>query len=223
MDQSEDEHLAISITGLSEWKIEDSEETGRGLLIGTTRGDLKTIIHHDPEVTTNKGIIWVPGASGGFMGPAKLYKKLSEKNSPEITSLRVGYRTPNDLIECVLDILASVSFLVGTGHKELILVGHSFGGAVVIKSAPFASQVKGVIALATQTHGASEASLLSPRSLLLIHGSEDTILSPECSQVIFDLAKYPKELFLIEGADHSFKEKEQVVIEKIECWIKEVF
>ncbi len=57
MDQSPDEQLSISITGLSEWKIDDLEQSGRGLLINTTRGDLKTIIHHDPEFPTDKGVI----------------------------------------------------------------------------------------------------------------------------------------------------------------------
>jgi len=224
MSRLNDEQLSIAITGLSEWQIADTEQIGRGLLINTTRGDLKTIIHHDPRFPTDKCVVWVSGASGGFDGPANgLYRELSEKFSPEITSLRVNYRIPNNLIECVLDVLASVSFLVGTGHKELILIGHSFGGAVVIKASSFASQVKSVIALASQTHGATEASLVSPRPLLLIHGSEDTVLDPECSQTIFDWAKDPKELFLINGAGHSFKEKKADLTIKIESWIKEVF
>ena len=63
----------------------------------------------------------------------------------------------------------------------------------------------------------------SPRPLLLIHGSEDTVLDPECSQTIFDWAKDPKELFLINGAGHSFKEKKADLTIKIESWIKEVF
>jgi len=224
MNQSHDEQLSISIIGLSEWKIDDLEQSGRGLLINTTRGDLKTVIHHDPEFPTDRGVIWLSGASGGFDGPANgVYRKLSEKISPEITSLRVDYRMPNNLIECVLDVLASVSFLTGTRHKELVLVGHSFGGAVAIKSSSFSPEVKSVIALASQTHGATEASLVSPRSLLLIHGDEDTVLDPECSQTIFNWAKEPKELILINGTGHSFREKEDDLTFKIESWIKDVF
>ncbi|GIS65263.1 MAG: hypothetical protein CM1200mP3_15110 [Chloroflexota bacterium] len=50
-----------------------------------------------------------------------------------------------------MDTLAVVSFLAGTGHTDIVLVGHSFGGAVVIKGAPFSENVKGVIALSSQT------------------------------------------------------------------------
>ena len=224
MTTSDEEHLSISITGLKEWNIEDPKQIGRGLIIKTTRGDLRTIVHHDPNLPTTRGIIWVGGASGGFDGPANgLYKKMGEKLNPSITSLRLDYRMPNDLIECVMDTLAGVSFLVGTGHQELILVGHSFGGAVVIKSASFSEQVKSVIALASQTAGATEANLLTPRSLLLIHGDEDIVLTHQCSQTIFDWAEDPKKLVLINGASHSFRETEEELTETVEKWIHDVF
>ena len=89
--------------------------------------------------------------------------------APGITSLRIDYRDAGELTECVMDTLAGVSFLSGTGHTDILLVGHSFGGAVVIKSAPFSEYVKGVIALSSQTFGATEVSDVSPRPLLLIH------------------------------------------------------
>ena len=80
MTTSDEEHLSISITGLKEWNIEDPKQLGRGLIIKTTRGDLRTIVHHDPNLPTTRGIIWVGGASGGFDGPANgLYKKMGEK------------------------------------------------------------------------------------------------------------------------------------------------
>ena len=223
MTQPDEEHMSISIKGLQEWDIEDPTQLGRGLIIKTTRGDLRTIVHHDPNLPTTKAVIWVGGASGGFDGPANgLYKNLGEKLNPHITSLRLDYRIPNDLIECVMDTLAAVSFLVGTGHQDLILVGHSFGGSVVIKSASFSDQVKSVIALASQTAGATEANLVTPRSLLLIHGDEDIVLSPLCSQTIYDWAEEPKELFLLSGAGHSFRETEQELTEKVEQWIRNV-
>ena len=65
MTTSDEEHLSISITGLKEWNIEDPKQLGRGLIIKTTRGDLRTIVHHDPNLPTTRGIIWVGGASGG--------------------------------------------------------------------------------------------------------------------------------------------------------------
>lgn len=43
---------------------------------------------------------------------------------------------------------------------------------------------------------------IAPRPLLLIHGLEDTIISPQDSQRLYDAAGEPKELWLVEGMDH---------------------
>src|SRR5215210_7072743 len=50
-------------------------------------------------------------------------------------ALRLHYRRPNELVECVLDTLIGVAFLVHEGQDNVALVGHSFGGAVVISAA----------------------------------------------------------------------------------------
>jgi pimeloyl-ACP methyl ester carboxylesterase len=43
---------------------------------------------------------------------------------------------------------------------------------------------------------------LAPRPLLLIHGLNDTVISPQDSQRLFEAAGEPKELWLVEGMDH---------------------
>ena len=213
------EDISIGITGVGEWQI-SSEELGRGLVLQTNRGQIETIIHHEPLVPTHRGIVWVSGASGGFNGPAGgIYRLLGDKFSPGITSLRVDYREPNNLIECVMDTLAAGSFLTGTGHTDTLLVGHSFGGAVVIKAAPFSESVKGVISLSSQTYGASEVADVSPRPLLLIHGEADTVLSPESSRRIFDWAQEPKELRLFPGTGHGLAESAEEIGGLVESWI----
>ena len=75
--------------------------------------------------------MWRPGrlpwaGSGTY---ARLSEEFIDKG---ITSLRMDYRQPNSLSECALDLLVGVSFLKGTGYDPVVLVGHSFGGAVVI-------------------------------------------------------------------------------------------
>ena len=103
--------ISIGITGLSEWDVEE-DQLGRGLVLITNRGSIRTLIHHDPSNPTQKGVVWVGGARGGFDGPAgSMYKLLGDNLSPGITSLRVDYRQPNVLVECVMDTLAALSFL----------------------------------------------------------------------------------------------------------------
>lgn len=43
---------------------------------------------------------------------------------------------------------------------------------------------------------------IAPRPLLLIHGLEDSIISPQDSQRLYEAAGEPKELWLVEGMDH---------------------
>jgi pimeloyl-ACP methyl ester carboxylesterase len=61
------------------------------------------------------------------------------------------YRHPNVLPECALHVLAGVAFLTPGGAQPVVLVGHSFGGAVVISAGALNDHVAGVVALAPQT------------------------------------------------------------------------
>ena len=215
----EADDISIGITGLSEWDVGE-DQVGRGLLLVTNRGPIQTIIHHDPTSPTHRGIVWVGGARGGFEGPAgSMYKLLGDGLSPGITSIRLDYRRPNVLVECVMDTLAALSFLSGTGHTDVILVGHSFGGAVVIKAAPYSEVVKGVIALSSQTFGAGDVSQVSPSPILLVHGERDTVLSQESSLKIFEWAEEPKELRLIPENGHGLQESAQEIRQLVSEWL----
>ena len=215
-----EEEISIRIVGLQPWDPPE-DEIGRGMLMQTTRGDVRSIVHHHQSVRVTKGIIWVWGARGGFAGPADgLYRDLAEEFSGEATSLRIDYRQPNNLQECVMDTLVGVSFLTGTGHTEIALVGHSFGGAVVITAAPFSDDVKAVAALSSQTFGARAADRVSPRPLLLAHGGADTRLPPHCSEQIYDWAEEPKELVIYPDAEHGLMERKDEVRETLRDWLR---
>ena len=194
------------------------------MLLQTTRGDIQAIIHHDQTTPTTQSIVWVWGARGGFDGPADgIYGDLAENMKTGITSLRINYRDPRLLQESVLDTLVGISFLVGTGHTDILLVGHSFGGAVVITAAPFSDKVKAVIALSGQTFGARDAGKVSPRPLLLVHGQEDTRLPPSCSEQIYEWAEEPKDLVLYPGAEHGLMECKDELRTLLADWITNQF
>jgi fermentation-respiration switch protein FrsA (DUF1100 family) len=46
-------------------------------------------------------------------------------------------------------------------------------------------------------------SRLAPRPLLMIHGGGDTYIKPDMAQALFELAREPKEFWLVEGAKHN--------------------
>jgi dienelactone hydrolase len=119
-----------------------------------------------------------------------------------IASLRLCYRHPNVLPECALDVLAGAAYLMQGGAQSVVLVGHSFGGAVVMTAGAVHAHVAGVVALASQTSGARLAGQLAPRPLLVVHGTADTRLPDTCGVQMYDWARESKRLVLFEGAEH---------------------
>ena len=164
----------------------------------------------------------VGGIGGDFDSPAKnLYPKLAAKLASEgINALRVQFRYPTDLNESVHDVFAGVKFLQNEGVEALGLMGHSFGGAVVIRAGTKLEAVKTVVALATQGLGADVVADLSPHaSILLIHGTNDEPLSPENSSLVYSLAKEPKKLEILEGNRHGLDESAEQVFQIVHDWL----
>src|SRR5262245_2609989 len=128
-------------------------ELGEGLLFRTDRGDIQAILHQAPAA--QYGVIWHGGARGGFDRPGQgAYARLADVlRRDRISSLRLSYRHPNVLPECARDVMAGIAYLTYGHIQPVVLVGHSFGGAVVITAGALHAHVAGVVALAPQTYG----------------------------------------------------------------------
>jgi len=187
--------------------------------IETSRGDIRGILH--PREGGLTGVICVCGAIGGFDGPAgAIYASLGDALLEDgVSSLRLDYRHPNHLAECALDTLAGVSFFQRLGAERIALVGHSFGGAVVIMAGAFSQEVTAVVGLSSQTAGATGAGKIAPRPLLLVHGEADTRLPPDCSRIIHEWAGDPKELVIIPGAGHGLRECREELHDLLRRWL----
>ncbi len=190
-----------------------------------------TLINKDEHVTncryypvkgSKKGVILVGGIGGNFDSPAKnLYPKLAIKLSQEgINALRVQFRYPTDLEESVQDVLVGAEFLNSEGVLALGLVGHSFGGVVVIQASTKLDTAKAVVTLATQSYGGDVvADLPAHTSIMLIHGSDDETLSPQNSSRLYDIAREPKELHILEGNGHGLVESADEVFRLVYSWL----
>jgi len=121
--------------------------------------------------------------------------------------------------ECVLDVIAGITYLQHYRSMSVVLVGHSFGGAVVIAAGTAHPHVAGVVALAPQTYGAQMAGQLAPRPLLVVHGKADTRLPYACGVQIYDWAQEPKQLVLYEGAEHRLDECATALDQLLTQWI----
>lgn len=188
------------------------------VMIGTTRGEIRGVLH--PCATSPAAAIYVAGAMGGFEGPANdLYGRLADRLRPQMSGLRIHYRQPGEFEECVLDVLAGASFLRGAGATGgVALVGHSFGGAVVIKAGELSPAVVGVAALSPQLHGTRSVEALG-KPLLLVHGMRDGVLNHAASEDIHARALEPKRLVLYGEADHSLNQAAADLEELLASWL----
>ena len=201
--------------------IPDSEGPEQVELV-TDRGVILCRLHDGAP--GDVAVLWVFGAGGGFHGPAGgLYDRLGAALGPAgITSLQVAYRQPADLLDCVLDTLVGVGYLAERGRTRVVLVGHSFGGAVVITAGAASDTVIAVAALSSQTAGTGSAARLSPRPLLLAHGVADEVLPYQCSRDIFARAAEPKRLILYPDCRHGLDSCRDALDADLTAWIREV-
>jgi pimeloyl-ACP methyl ester carboxylesterase len=171
---------------------------------------------------SNRGAIWVGGVGGGWDTPAVgLYPRLCEDFIVEgIHSLRIRFRDPTDLDQAVIDVRAGIAFYAKRGVDRLALIGHSFGGAVMIRAAVAEPAVRSVVTLATQSYGAESVTRLGPqRSILLIHGLDDHVLSWRSSAYVYDLATGPKRIRYVEDSGHALDEAAEEVQHLVHDWI----
>jgi len=188
------------------------------VLLRSTSGDIEGIFHRAEGST---GVIWASGSLGGLDGPSfGIFETLSTTLIKHgISSLRLDYRLPGDFDQCVHDVLVGVNFLKENGVDNIALVGHSFGGAIVIMAATMSTEVKAVVGLSSQIHGTHQVSELSPKPLLLIHGDRDRNLSVRSSWHIFQRAKEPKEIVIYKGSGHFLRECHQELYELLKSWL----
>lgn len=186
----------------------------------TDQGDISGLYHPllPDGAPGPAAVVWVGGAHGGLHGPADgLYPDLAARLLQYgISSLRLDYRQPNHLEACVLDTLVGLAWLADGGVTRAALVGHSFGGAVVITAGALNPLVALTVALSPQTYGAELVDQISPRATLFVHGTTDTVLPMQCSLQLYALAGEPKELILYPGAGHGLREVHDEVRDLLE-------
>ena len=190
----------------------------------TMRG-LLTLLWHEPAddiVALPVALVLCGGAMGGLLGPAEgLFHRLGlEWAARGVPVLRVSYRSPNDLDTCCVDVAAAVQLAVGgAGADRVVLMGHSFGGAVAIRVAVgLDAMVAGVVTFATQSAGCEIAAGLGGRPLLLFHGERDEILPIEASEIVQMIAG-TGELVRLPGDGHLLAKSGEIMWERLEQWL----
>lgn len=194
----------------------------------TTSG-LLTVLRHDPVASAGvevqpAAIVACGGAMGGVLGPGHgLYQRLGERWAERgVTFLRVGYRRPNDLDLCAHDLACGVEMARDGGAEQVVVMGHSFGGAVAIRTAVIMPvSVVGVVTFATQSAGCEVAGALDGRPLLLFHGDRDELLPPDASRIVAAIAGHG-EVVILPGEGHLLARSDETITERLDDWLPAV-
>lgn len=202
--------------------VEIAEELHH-LEIYTLQGLLTLIWHGDPEA--EHVVVMGGGGMGGLLGPAGgLYHDLGLRFARQgIGTIRVGYRRPNDLQRCLLDMAAAADLASRTGATKFVTVGHSFGGAVALQTAlVLGEHCAGVVTLSTQSAGCEDGAALGSTPLLLLHGDRDEILPPDTSAVVQAIVGHG-DLVILAGTGHLLTEAHDELRDRLGTWIPERF
>jgi hypothetical protein len=126
------------------------------------------------------------------------------------------------------DIRAALDWLDQRYSRPIIFAGFSFGAATGLKACCPDPRVVGLIALGTPL--AVEERLYTYSYLsqcgkpkLMVSGDHDAFGPVANLREIFKLAAEPKELVLVEGADHFFQDKLPVMRQAISDWLPRHF
>lgn len=194
----------------------------RHLEVFTMRGLLTILWHGDADAESV--VVLGGGAMGGLLGPADgfyqwLGSELAEPASG-IGVLRIGWRRPNDLDLCTLDLLAVADLIAQAGATRFVTGGHSFGGAIAVRgAAALGEHARGVVLFATQSAGCEGAAAVSA-PLLAFHGDRDELLPAVCSEVVAVLSGGPAEVRICEGAGHLLSEAGARLRADVPAWIR---
>jgi len=189
-----------------------------------TMSGLLTLLWHGPR-GAHDVVLMCGGAMGGLLGPADgLFQDLGETfTSDGIGTIRVGYRRPNDLERCVVDVVAAAEVASRVGARRFVVMGHSFGGAVAVNAAiALGRHAAGIVTLSTQSAGCERADLIGDTPLILLHGDADELLPVAASEMVRMIAGNG-ELVVLAGAGHLLREAGDELRGRLAQWIPDCF
>ncbi|MEM2205039.1 MAG: alpha/beta fold hydrolase [Candidatus Hadarchaeales archaeon] len=199
-----------------------------------------------PAKSSRKGCVIMCHGLFGSMHSPKYVELAEELQRRGLSSLRFNQRSGERGKEATLtqrmeDLGRVVDFAHSLGYKRIGLMGSSLGGYMVLLLSSLYRDFQALAAWATPYNlgglqGEELKELIEDSKkyplieyirgvkapLLLLHGTEDELVPPYHSLVLFERAPPPKVLVWVEGADHRFTqpEKRRIAVEVTAEWLE---
>jgi uncharacterized protein len=206
--RSEDSHISGAFESPTPRPIALTISTPHGPVHGLWR----------PSSRRHTAVLLLPGRDGSLSGPADLYTQLAPALQRVATVAQLGYHHPGSLDSCRANILDALDAFSRQGIERVALIGWDFGGAVAIAAGAQSPLVTGVACLAPDPCASDEIAAISPRRLLLAHGSADTVIPQSASLLLHTQAGYPSELALYPHETHDFIRYRAAILERLILW-----
>jgi hypothetical protein len=118
------------------------------------------------------------------------------------------------------DVRAAVDWLDGEFHRPIIFAGFSFGAAVGLRAACPDPRVAALISMGTPVQYGFDFLLRCTKPKLFVSGAQDQF-GPRADLLTLVASAFPpKQLVLIEGADHFFEGHLEELRRALEDWLR---
>ena len=171
-----------------------------------------------PSSRKHAAVLLLPGRDGSLAGPADLYTQLAPSLQGIAAVAQLGYRCPSSLADCRACVLDALDAFSRQGIERVALIGWDFGGAVAIAAGAQRALVTGIACLAPDTRASDAIAAISPRRLLLAHGSSDTVIPQSASILLHTQAGHPTELALYPHETHDFIRYRTAILQRLTLW-----
>jgi len=205
----------------------------RSLFLPGPAGRLEALLNTGDDAATHAAVVCHPHpVYGGTMHNKVVYHAAKALNGCGLPVLRFNFRGAgrsegkhDDGRGEVEDVKAALDWLHREFHRPLVFAGFSFGAGVGLHAACADARVAALVALGLPVAAAGRAydygflgECAKPK--LLISGTHDEFGPRAEIERVAASAAEPKELVLVEGADHFFQGRLAEVQKQIEEWVR---
>ncbi|HZW96797.1 MAG TPA: alpha/beta fold hydrolase [Candidatus Eremiobacteraceae bacterium] len=214
--------------------------TIRSLFLNGTAGRLEALLNAGAENATHAAVVCHPHPLfGGTLHNKVVFHTMKALNSFGFPVLRFNFRGAglshgehDQGCGEVDDVRTALDWLDAEFHLPMVFAGFSFGAAVGLRAACADTRVKTVIGVGTPVVPVAADTQL-PRAYsfdflrhcakpkLFVSGARDQFGPRSKLEALVDSLAEPKNLVLIDGADHFFEGRLRELRETIEAWMKE--